>query len=151
MAKLQTEQWENSLYHLIYVSDTRERKLSFDHGVNNFIMSTQQQQDIFIRVFSAAIRNVIRSISWHYANTTPKQIKPSSRLALKEISEQLREMDKTMISLKNKSSSIETSMIADNEKLLRIQQLKIEFLNEIKPHLEKIGTVADKQKLNLTQ
>ena len=64
LAKLQTEKWENSLYHLIYVSDTRERKLSFEHGVNNYIMSTQKQQDIRKRYKKGisiffAIRNYI--------------------------------------------------------------------------------------------
>lgn len=134
-AKIQAEEFDEQLLTLIEFSDDYSNNTDPKLSVNNSVMTSDEQQDMFVLAFKARTWRPIYNISYAYWKSKPKRIDDRTRKTLLTLAKELRALNKTITPFKERASSMDSEIYVAQSKAVLLQQLK--------PHLEKLEKIQD--------
>ncbi|WP_028609047.1 hypothetical protein [Paenibacillus harenae] len=135
MAKIQAEELDEQLFTFIEFSDDYSNNAEPRLSINQTVMTTDIQEDMFELAFMARTWRPLYSISYAYWKSNPKMINAGTRESLRMLATELRALDKTISSFKENASFITPSDYAT--------QTKPWLLEQLRPHLEKLKIIQD--------
>lgn len=134
-AKIQAEEIDEQLLTFIEFSDIYTNNAVPKLSVNNTVMTTDEQQDMFILAFQAKVWRPLYNISYSYWKSNPKTIDAKSRETLRLLATELRTLNKTITSFKDDAHN--------NFFQGQVAPYKAEVLRQLKPHLERLKKIQD--------
>lgn len=134
-AKKQAEEMDDQLLTLIEFSDDYSGNPDPKLSINNTVMTSDEQRDMFVLAFQASAWRPIHNISYTYWKSKPKLINDRTRETLLSLAIELRALDKTIASFKESTSSITPENY--------VFHAKAELLKQLKPHLEKLKKIQN--------
>lgn len=131
-AKTQTDEMDEQLLAFIEFSEDYSDNTDPKLLINNTVMNSDKQGEMFTLAYEGSIWNLIYSISYDYWKTKPKLINDRTRETLLLVATELRKLDKTIMYFKESGPSFTVRNFE-----------KAALLNSLKPHLEKLDTIQD--------
>ncbi|MEC0204535.1 hypothetical protein P4H39_18145 [Paenibacillus lautus] len=134
-AKIQAEEIDEQLLTIIEFSDTFTNNAVPKLSVNNTVMTTDKQQEMFHLAFQARTWRPLYQISYSYWKSNPKTIDTKTRETSRLLATELRALNQTITSFRD-----EAHQMFFQE---RVEPYKAEMLRQLKPHLERLKKIQD--------
>ncbi|MDQ8739388.1 hypothetical protein [Paenibacillus sp. LHD-38] len=134
-AKIQAEELDEQLLTFIEFSDDYSNNAEPRLSINQTVMTSDIQEDMFELAFMARTWRPLYNISYAYWKSNPKMIDARTRETLRLLATELRDLDKTISLYKENASFITPLDYATHTKPRLLEQLK--------PHLEKLKIIQD--------
>ncbi|WP_336772743.1 hypothetical protein [Paenibacillus sp. MMO-58] len=133
-AQAQAETINEQLLTIIEFSDGFSKNSVPEVSINQTVMTTELQKDMFILAFQANVWRPLYNISYNYWKVKP-QLNEDTRKTLMALATELRALDKTITSYKE--------VAADMAFRGHTPYSKTPLLDQLKPHLEKIKSIQN--------
>ncbi|NIK68393.1 MULTISPECIES: hypothetical protein [unclassified Paenibacillus] len=134
-AQDQAEAINEQLLTIIEFSDGFSKDSVPEISINQTVMTTETQKDMFILAFQADVWIPLHNISYNYWKTKPKLINDETRKTLSALATELRALDQTITAYKDVAAEM-----AFRE---QTPYPKSPLLNQLKPHLEKLKSIQN--------
>jgi len=133
LAKSQADEADYFLGTLIEFSDNYVNDIDPQFMVNQTVMTSKKQEDMYILASQANVYMTMYQVSYNYWKDKPKQIPHETKEMLHSMAKELRALDDTLQEFKEKAVyTIKWGEFSTKE------QIKDFTLRAIKPHLEKL-------------
>ncbi|GMK42927.1 hypothetical protein PghCCS26_00540 [Paenibacillus glycanilyticus] len=139
-AQAQAKTINEQLLTIIEFSDDFSKKSVPEVSINQTVMTTELQKDMFILAFQANVWRPLYNISYNYWKVKPKLINEDTRKTLLALATELRALDKTITSYKEVAADMAFRGQTPYPKTL--------LLNQLKPHLEKLKSIQNSMNKN---
>ncbi len=132
-AKSQADEATQFLITLVEFSDNYVNDSTPQFMVNQTVMTSKEQEDLFILAMQADVFRIMYEVSYSYWKDKPKQIPQKTKNTLASIAKELQAMDVTLLQFKEKAAhEMVWGQFATTE------QLKILTMRTMKPHFEEL-------------
>lgn len=131
--------WQDRLMFLTNLCDKSGSELKPEYSINYFNNSTKLQQDTVLAIFSADIRNVLRTISYRYKDNGAGGFTTKERDVLRELIRELRTLENKYYPVRDFSKW--PNVVPNDQRYM--DALKEDFLNSLQPSLKRIDSLCN--------